>query len=83
MIFKCPGLDNLRQPKPQMIKCLNCGKEVKIWTDEFQINCPFCKKKISRKIELNCCLEWCKYAKECAGEELYNRYLKNKNQNKT
>ena len=24
------------------------------------------------------CLDWCKYAKECLGKELYKKYLKNK-----
>ncbi|MCX7661101.1 MAG: hypothetical protein N2Z79_00270 [Candidatus Omnitrophica bacterium] len=77
MIFKCPGTDNLRQVKPELIKCYYCEKEVEIWSDESWINCPYCKKKISRKTEISC-VEWCKYAKNCVGEEIYNRYMQNK-----
>jgi len=80
MIFDCPGARDLKRPKPENIKCPSCGEEVEIWTDETRATCPKCKKVITRKQDLSC-IEWCKYAKECVGEELYKKYLRNKKQN--
>lgn len=73
----CPGSEKFRQPKPEFIKCPSCGEEVEIWTDEVQTTCPKCKARVSRQ-EASSCLDWCKYAKECVGEQKYSNYLKNK-----
>ena len=75
--FECPGSKNIRQPKPEYIKCPSCGEEVEIWTDEIKTACLKCKAAVMRKEESSC-LEWCKYAKECVGEAAYNNFLKNK-----
>jgi len=77
MAFECPGSQRFKQPTPEYIKCQSCGEEVEIWTDEAQTACPKCKKMITRK-GFESCLEWCKYAKECVGEQKYSNYLKNK-----
>lgn len=50
---------------------------MEIWTDEVKAKCPKCKKSVVRNGGATC-LDWCKYAKECLGEELYKKYLKNK-----
>lgn len=76
-IFHCPGADKIKQPKPELINCPYCSGEVEIWTDEASAVCANCKKKLF-KSSLNSCLDWCKYAKECAGEEVYRNYQKNK-----
>lgn len=75
--FECPGSKNIRQPKPEYVKCPSCGEEVEMWTDEVKAACPKCKATVTRKEELSC-LEWCKYAKECVGDAAYNNYMKNK-----
>ena len=77
MIFKCPGAQRFRQPQPEIIDCPFCSEEVEIWTDEVQATCPHCKKTVVRQ-EGTSCLDWCKYAKECVGEQLYNKYIKNR-----
>ncbi|MCL5674582.1 MAG: HD domain-containing protein [Candidatus Omnitrophica bacterium] len=77
MAFKCPGSTGLRQPKPEEIKCPSCGAEVEMWTDEVKLICPGCKNIIRREMDL-ACLEWCKYGKECVGEQAYNTYMANK-----
>jgi DNA-directed RNA polymerase subunit RPC12/RpoP len=74
---QCPGSDKLRHPYPEFIKCPDCGEEVEIWTDEVKAKCPKCKKTVSRPQGQNC-LDWCKSARECVGEEIYNKYLRNK-----
>jgi predicted RNA-binding Zn-ribbon protein involved in translation (DUF1610 family) len=77
MTFKCPGSQIFSQPKPENIKCPFCGEEIEIWTDEVKAKCPNCKKAVTRE-QGQSCLDWCKYAKECVGDELYNKYMKNK-----
>src|SRR3989338_2133618 len=76
-MFECPGSQKFRQPQPEYMKCPKCGEEVEIWTDEVKTTCPKCKSPVMRKEELSC-LEWCKYAKECVGEEAYVNFLSNK-----
>jgi len=78
MIFNCPGSQKFKQPQAEAIKCPNCGAEAEIWTDEAETTCPACKKKVSRNTG-QCCLDWCKHAKECVVEEKLDRYTKNKN----
>jgi hypothetical protein len=77
MIFNCPGSSKFKQPAPENIKCAFCGEEVEIWTDEVEAVCPKCKNKVTR-IGGQSCLDWCKHARECVGEERYNRYLQNR-----
>src|SRR3989338_5737007 len=77
MPFECPGSEKFKQPKPEYIRCQSCGEEVEIWTDEVQTTCPNCKAKVTRQ-EGTSCLDWCKYAKECIGEQKYTNFLKNK-----
>ena len=77
MNFECPGASLFRKPQPEFIKCPFCKSEVEIWTDEIKAKCPACKKIVARGQDLGC-LDWCKYAKECVGEEAYNNYLRNR-----
>ena len=77
MIFKCPGSQKFKHPHPEFIKCTFCGKEIEIWSDEAKAKCVSCKKEVFRESAQGC-LDWCRYAKECVGEEVYKKYKKNK-----
>jgi len=77
MIFNCPGAQKFRQPQPEIIKCPSCGEEVEIWTDEVKTTCSNCKNTVTRQGGQSC-LDWCKYAKECVGDQVYNKYMQNK-----
>lgn len=77
MTFKCPGSQVFSQPQPENIKCPFCDAEAEIWTDEVTAKCPKCKKTVTRE-QGQGCLDWCRYAKECVGDEVYNKYMKNK-----
>ncbi|MFH1594619.1 MAG: HD domain-containing protein [Candidatus Omnitrophota bacterium] len=74
---KCPGSQKFNQPQPEIIACEFCRAEVEIWTDEAKATCPKCKKTIIREGGASC-LDWCKYAKECVGDSIYSKYMKNK-----
>ena len=77
VLSNCPGSQKFRQPEPEIIKCSSCGSEVEIWTDEIKAVCPNCNKTLIRESGTSC-FDWCKYAKECAGDEVYSKYMKNK-----
>lgn len=73
----CPGSLGFVQPKPEMFRCPSCGREVEIWSDEAMASCPVCSKTVFRP-GMQSCLDWCKHAKECVGEEKLNQYTKMK-----
>lgn len=77
MISECPGAKSFRQPEPEIIKCPDCSTEIEIWTDEIQATCPKCKKIVIREGGVSC-LDWCRYAKECVGDQAYSKYMQNK-----
>lgn len=69
---ECPGSIEIRQPKPEDIKCRYCNNAVEIWSDETETKCKHCGKINTRSMDPTC-IEWCAFAKECVGEEKYNR----------
>ena len=68
---KCPG-QNGRNLKVETIACSNCGYKVEIFSDETKVTCPKCKNLACRE-RLPSCIDWCKFAKECIGEEKYKQ----------
>jgi len=67
MIYKCPGQDP-RHIKPEIMSCPGCGYKVEIFSDELKRLCPRCREAVSRQ-KLPSCVDWCKFARECIGEE--------------
>lgn len=67
MKLKCPGQDD-RNIKAEEIRCSGCGYRVEIFSDEIKIRCPKCKNTVIRQ-KLPSCVDWCKSARECLGEE--------------
>ena len=72
----CPGQDK-RKVTPEPIICSSCGYEAEIFSDEIKLSCPKCRQVLCREV-LPTCVDWCKSAKECIGEEAYGNYKKNK-----
>lgn len=68
----CPGSRDIREPIPEYVSCLNCSKEVEIWTDELSSTCPECGTRVFREQQVSC-IDWCPQAKECVGPEVYER----------
>jgi len=61
----CPGLSQFKRPKPEYIKCPNCGGQVEIWSDEEETECDNCGATAKRGVQS--CLDWCEYADQCKG----------------
>ncbi len=71
MIDKCPGQDR-RNIKAETLECASCGYKLEIFSDEIQVRCPKCKSMACRQ-RLPSCVDWCKSARECIGEEKWKQ----------
>ena len=75
MFNRCPGAAHLRTPTIEFKNCPECGYEVEIFSDEVKVICK-CGFEIYNNIQS--CIQWCRYAKQCVGKEMYNKLKKNK-----
>jgi protein-tyrosine-phosphatase/ribosomal protein S27AE len=71
MAAKCPGAVGVRTPTIITKKCPECGREVEILSNEMQTRCTKCGFTIYNNLES--CVQWCKHARECVGEEVYKK----------
>jgi len=71
MLEQCPG-QNRRKVKPENIVCTHCGYLAEIFSDEIRVVCPKCKSLICKE-RMPTCVNWCKAARECIGEEKYRQ----------
>ncbi|UCC69299.1 MAG: hypothetical protein JSV79_05125 [Armatimonadota bacterium] len=74
MWSECPGARQFKRPTPEFIPCTTCRAEVEIWTDEAEVKCHQCGNLVSRE-RLQGCIDHCETARECLGEELYNKLV--------
>lgn len=74
MYDKCPGTKTILMPTIKLKPCPKCGEEVEIISSDMKTNCPKCGFTIYNDVAS--CVQWCAYAKECVGEELYERIHK-------
>ena len=74
MFDKCPGAVGIRTPTIIIKECPECGREVEILSNEMQTKCTKCGFTIYNDLES--CVQWCQYAKECVGEEAYKKLKK-------
>ena len=79
MLDKCPGAANLRTPTLKIKECPECGEEVELFSTDIRAKCGNCGFTVFNDIES--CIQWCKYAKECVGEELYIKMKNGHNAN--
>lgn len=77
---KCPGSDE-RNIKAEIRICPNCGYQVEMFSDELKTRCPQCRTWVERE-RLPACIDWCKAAKECLGEERWKRLKGKEKKNK-
>jgi hypothetical protein len=75
MLNHCPGTANLRTPTLAIKKCPRCGEEVELFSNDISVKCR-CGFEVYNDIAS--CVQWCKYAKECVGEVVYNKMMSQK-----
>lgn len=74
---RCPGAEGVKSPTIEIINCKKCGEEIEIFSDEQKTQCPECDETVFREA-VPSCIDWCKSAKECVGEEKYNELKSSK-----
>jgi len=63
---RCPGKSG-RRISAKDVLCSLCGYAVEIFCDEPKIRCPKCRSLVFNN-SLPSCVDWCKAARDCAGE---------------
>ncbi|MBF0566569.1 MAG: hypothetical protein HQK89_15180 [Nitrospirae bacterium] len=70
----CPGSSEIKNPHPEDLACVFCGKINEVWSDESEIECKGCSRLIKRNMK-ETCINWCPAAKECVGIAKYERMM--------
>jgi ribosomal protein S27AE len=73
MLDHCPGAANLRTPTLAIRKCPRCGEEVELFSNDVSVTCSNCGFVVYN--DTISCVQWCRYARECVGEETYNKFM--------
>lgn len=74
---QCPGSLAWGAPSIKVKKCPRCGSDVELFSVDMKIDCSSCGQTIFNNI--NSCAEYCQYAEQCLGTEMYNKLKKEKN----
>lgn len=53
--------------------CPNCGNVIELFSVDTEVACDKCGF-VAYNDTLSC-VQWCKYAKQCVGEEMYNAMM--------
>jgi len=61
----CPGIKTFIRPTLAYTKCVSCGGDVEIWSDEDAGVCLKCGKTWPRPDNNASCLDYCDYADKC------------------
>jgi hypothetical protein len=69
----CPGQDN-RNLRVELYRCPECRTEVEIFSNENRVRCYKCGEMVERE-QLPTCIDWCASARQCLGEERWNRLM--------
>lgn len=72
MIFSgCQGKP--RTPTIAEKICPQCGSTIEVFSTDTQVACEHCGFVVYN--DTLSCVQWCKYAKQCVGEEMYNHTM--------
>ena len=54
--------------------CPQCGAEIELFSVDTEAVCERCGYKVYN--DTLSCVQWCKYARQCVGDEMYERMMK-------
>ena len=72
--IKCPGSFGSGTPAIKIKKCPRCGDEVELFSIDMKVDCPSCGQPVFNNI--NSCAEYCQYAEQCLGTDMYSKFKK-------
>ncbi len=67
----CPGTHLITTPELSVKICPECGSDVEIFSDEHQAQCGTCGTIVYQNI--TSCIQWCRHARECLGDDTFER----------
>jgi len=71
---ECPGAANIKgTPELKIKTCPECGGEIELFSSEIKTACRKCGFIAFN--DTQSCVSWCRYARECVGDEIYEQYL--------
>lgn len=76
MLDQCPGAATIRTPTLAIKKCPQCGADVEVFSNDLFVKCDQCGFVVDNDIAS--CVQWCKHAKECVGDEMYRKLTEKK-----
>ncbi len=74
MVMGCPGTFNVKTPTLKIKKCPECGGNVELFSIDVSLKCEKCGFTVYN--DLQSCIQWCKYAPECVGDDIYKKMKK-------
>ena len=63
-----------RTPELILKKCPRCGAEIEMFTVDTEMACENCGFVVYN--DTLSCVQWCKYARECVGDAMYEHMMK-------
>ncbi|MDR0518462.1 MAG: hypothetical protein LBG82_00190 [Clostridiales Family XIII bacterium] len=80
MLTGCPGAANLRgTPTWEEKTCPQCGRVIEVFSTDMSVTCECGFVAYN---DAQSCVQWCEYAKECVGEEMYDYVMQRINSEK-
>lgn len=77
MVDPCPGAANLRITTLSIKNVPGVAGDVELYSSDISVKCSNCGFVVYNNIAS--CVQGCRYAKECVGEEMYNKVMAQKN----
>jgi hypothetical protein len=72
----CPGSANIRGTPTLTIKsCPVCSADVELFSIDLKVACDGCGFVVYNNLQS--CVQWCRFAEACVGEELYRKLKRN------
>ncbi len=72
--YQCPG-QSKRNLKAELRRCPSCSYQVEIFSDELRVRCPGCGTQVYKE-KTPSCIDWCRAAEQCLGEDAYRELNK-------
>ncbi len=70
----CPGAANIKgTPTLDVKTCPQCGGEIELFSTDFKRTCQKCGFVAYN--DTMSCIKWCQYARECVGDEMYEKLM--------
>jgi DNA-directed RNA polymerase subunit RPC12/RpoP len=72
-ISACPGAIAIKgTPTIKIKRCPECGTEIEVFSNNTEEHCPKCGFTVYN--DAMACVMWCKYARDCVGDETYFKF---------